>query len=675
MRGFLLGLLLLLLSPLLHAQAPPLISFDQGQLSVLRDPSKQLTLEQARAAHAAGQFRPIPGNLGLGFIPDAVWLHLSIERTAGQSPAGWLEIMPPYLDDMQLFHIRPDGTIDPRRGGDRLPQSAKEEDYRGTLFKLALQPGGHEIYLRLQTTSTMAAIVKLWQPAAFASHLRGNYFVYGLYFSLILTVLLFNAANWLVSRRRIFLVYVGYLSLNALQWLGINGFVAEFIFPAQPLLANLTLGMTLSLAAAMAFGFFIMVLELKQHHPVLYRISLAGMALCIVTALATPFGYYSIFAPWMLGFGVLALCSVPWPAWRLWRSGDLWARLLAVAYLIYGVLISINILGVLAVLPFSEAINLAGMASNIAHILLLHFAILLHYRRIEVDHAEALEKSVLAIRQAALEKTHREDQDKLLAMITHEIRTPIAVIDAATQTLEALDETPNADREERYERIRRSVDRLSVANREERYERIRRSVDRLSLADREERYERIRRSVDRLSVLLDLTVAQTRSDVDNWPLTQGMFEPATLTAEAVGLLGSPLAQRIAVTAVEPLPRLIGDDRMLRFALLNLFDNACKYSPPDTPVQVRIQADAGGVTWRVEDKGPGIPPGTEEKIFEKYVRAGETNGKPGLGLGLYLARHIVERHGGTLTVEPGQFKGVQGACFVCWLPAPNGEGQT
>jgi hypothetical protein len=151
MRGFLLGLLLLLLSPLLHAEAPPLISFDQGQLSVLRDPSKQLTLEQARAAHAAGQFRSIPGNLGLGFIPDAVWLHLSVERMAGQSPAGWLEIMPPYLDDMQLFHIRPDGTIDARRGGDRLPQSAKEEDYRGTLFKLALQPGKHELYLRLQT--------------------------------------------------------------------------------------------------------------------------------------------------------------------------------------------------------------------------------------------------------------------------------------------------------------------------------------------------------------------------------------------------------------------------------------------------------------------------------------------------------------------------------------------
>jgi hypothetical protein len=135
MRGLLLGLLFLLLSPLLCAETPPLITVDQGQLTVLRDQSKQLTLDQARAAHAGGQFTPLAGNLGLGYIPDAVWLRLSI--TQKQAAARWLEVMPPYLDDVQLFHIRPDGTIDPRRGGDRLPQSAKEEDYRGTLFKLA----------------------------------------------------------------------------------------------------------------------------------------------------------------------------------------------------------------------------------------------------------------------------------------------------------------------------------------------------------------------------------------------------------------------------------------------------------------------------------------------------------------------------------------------------------
>jgi signal transduction histidine kinase len=166
-------------------------------------------------------------------------------------------------------------------------------------------------------------------------------------------------------------------------------------------------------------------------------------------------------------------------------------------------------------------------------------------------------------------------------------------------------------------------------------------------------------------VLLDLTVAQTHRDIDDAALMKGMIEPVALTRDVVELLGNPLAQRIQVSAEAPLPTLIGDDRLLRFALLNLLDNACKYSPPDTSVRVSIAADAANVIWRVEDEGPGIPPGMEERIFEKYVRASEAGSKAGLGLGLYLARHIIERHGGTLTATTGR---TRGACFICRLPA-------
>ncbi len=331
MRGLLLGLILLLLSPLLRAEVPPFIPFDQGQITILRDKSRQLTLEQARSAQSEGQFKPLAGNLGLGYSPDAVWLRLSIaqEHTA----ARWLEVMPPYLDDIRLFHIRPGGQIDERRSGDRLPQSAKEEPYRGHLFKLDLQPGAHEVFIRLQTSSTLASIVKLWQPRAFEQHLRSSYFVYGLYFSLILTVLLFNAANWLVSRRAIFLVYIGYLLIIALQWLTLNGLTAEFLLPERPDLTNLALCLSIPLAAAMAWLFFLMILELKRYHPFLYRFSQFGIVLSLVTFVATLLGHYQIFMPILLLTGTISLFTVPWPIWRLWKTGEVWARFLALAYL------------------------------------------------------------------------------------------------------------------------------------------------------------------------------------------------------------------------------------------------------------------------------------------------------------------------------------------------------
>ena len=636
-RVWLVLLALFLVGPQANA-APaatgPSITFSQGQLSYLRDPGRQLTLSEAQAAQAAGQFKRLERNLGLGYIPDAVWLHLALDRAPGEERSSWLEIMPPYVDDIRLFHVRPDGRIDERRGGDGLPQAAKEEPYRGTLFKLELDPGRHEFYLRIQTTSTMAAIVTLWQPEAFASHGRASYFAYGLYFSLILTVLLFNAANWLVSRRRVFLVYVGYLFLNALQWLATNGFVAEFLFPEHPALANWTLGLTLSLAGAMAFAFYIFVLELKRYHPFLYRFSQAGIVTAVLTAGATTLGYYTTFAPLLLLFGMAALCTIPWPTRRLWATRDLWARLLAVAYVSYGVLLSINILGALALLPFNQWNIYAGMASNVCHILLLHFGILLHYRRVEADHAAALEKSTLAERQASLEKAHREEQEKLLAMIGHEVRTPLAVIDAATQSLQVLDESPSPARAERYSRIRRSSHRLAL--------------------------------------LLDLVNAHNAADPGDSLLKPTVVPPRALTEEVVAMLDEEQAKRCRIESTANVPDIDADPRLLRFAWLNLIDNACKYSTDRSPVHIRIASEQrdrqAGVVWVIQDAGPGIPAGMEHRIFDKFQRGGEYRDKPGLGLGLFLARRIIEQHGGTLHLQASE----HGACFVCWLPAIPGR---
>jgi signal transduction histidine kinase len=633
MRAVLFGLLLLFLSPLLRAETPQVITFDQGQITVLRDKSQQLTLEQARAAQAEGKFKPLPGNLGLGYIPDAVWLRLSISQ---EHPAArWLEVIPPYLDDIRLFHLRPDGLIDERRAGDRLPQSAKEEPYRGHLFKLDFQTGEHELFIRLQTTSTMTAIVKLWQPRAFEQHLRTTYYGFGIYFSLILTVLLFNAANWLVSRRGIFLVYIGYLLINALQWHTTNGFTAEFLLPEQPELVNLALGLLISLGAAMAWLFFMMILELKRYHPFLYRFSQFGIALSLATFVATLAGHYQIFMTILLLIGIVSLLTVPWPIWRLWKTGEIWARLLALAYFLYASLLLTNILGNLAIIPFSEWTFLAGMVSNITHILFLHFAIMLHYRRIEADHAAVLEKSALAERQLALEQVYRGEQDNLLRMMSHEIRTPIALIDSARQVLEVLDE-----------------DRLVPPD-----------------PERQRRYGTIKRAVGRLDALTDMALTREKDIPELRQLTKIPLNPMALTESVVGTLDPAVAARVQVAADAALPALQGDERLLRIALLNLLENAGKYAPGESPIKVTLkpcaQENVPGVSWHIEDNGPGVPNGKEESIFEKYSRLGETSGTAGLGLGLYLVRHILEHHGGRVRAEAGR---TTGAGFIVWLPA-------
>ena len=95
-----------------------------------------------------------------------------------------------------------------------------------------------------------------------------------------------------------------------------------------------------------------------------------------------------------------------------------------------------------------------------------------------------------------------------------------------------------------------------------------------------------------------------------------------------------------------------DRPLLRQAFANLIDNALKHSPDGSTVRARVSKAAESVTIEIEDDGPGIPVEAHEKIFEPFFRL--DNGVSGMGLGLPVARAIIENHGGTLRLEGSSF---------------------
>ncbi len=609
----------------------PVIKLNNGKLSFFRDPSGSLHLKDIQKAHSQGEFKPLKGNLSAGYVQDTFWLHLSLKRVSSYPKDWWLEVLPPYLDNIQLFHINTLNQLDHRRSGDFMPQADKEDNYRGSLFKLALDVGTHEIYIKLKTTSTMVAMVNLWQPKAFGEHLRNSYFLFGLYFSLILTVLIFNMVNFILSRRIIFIVYVFYLALNSIQWLGILGFISEFVFQSQPLFANLTLGISLSLSAAMAFVFFTLLFELKTYHPYIYRFNLFGTIFSIATAIATPLGYYQIFAPWMLFIAIASISLAPWPIIRLWRSQEVWARLLAVAHLFFVTLVSLNILGSLALIPFNELTVYAGMASNTFHLSILHFGIMLHYIKIENNHKKSIEKSMRVEQQFLLEKAHNKEQSQLLSMITHEIRTPMTVISAANESLRLIDE-----------------------------------IEQITDENRSRRYDRIQKSIMRMNLVMEMAQLQTDEKASFFEVKS--FDIYLLTKEVTNLCGSDAEKRIILDYSERKIWLEGDVKRIKIALLNLVDNSLKYSNVNTPIIIKINPidhdGSLGIQWTIEDQGVGIPHSMEHKIFEKYQRGDERMKLPGMGLGLFLVSEIIQRHGGHINVKNSM---LGGAVFTLWLP--------
>jgi len=106
-----------------------------------------------------------------------------------------------------------------------------------------------------------------------------------------------------------------------------------------------------------------------------------------------------------------------------------------------------------------------------------------------------------------------------------------------------------------------------------------------------------------------------------------------------------------------------DDVLFGQVLWNLLENAAKYTPPGTPVDLAAFEEEGAVIIEVRDRGPGIPPGEEERIFEKFYR-GNASRVSGAGLGLPICRAIVQAHRGTIQALP---RSGGGAIFQIRLP--------
>ncbi len=223
---------------------------------------------------------------------------------------------------------------------------------------------------------------------------------------------------------------------------------------------------------------------------------------------------------------------------------------------------------------------------------------------------------------------------ELIALVTHELRTPLAVVRAYTDLL--AEDPPLHGRQSRD-------------------------------PDRRERRAGWRRStmeqVERLDRLVDSILASVRVG----PEPPAELEPTSVgdvVREAATEL-APLLARHRLVLREGIRLFALTDRArLRQILEHLVENAVKYAPPDTAITLDWRMAEGGVRIGVADEGPGIPEEWRERIFEPYARR-ETRTARGSGIGLYAARRLAESVGARLWCEPADG---HGARFVIALPA-------
>ena len=142
-----------------------------------------------------------------------------------------------------------------------------------------------------------------------------------------------------------------------------------------------------------------------------------------------------------------------------------------------------------------------------------------------------------------------------------------------------------------------------------------------------------------------------------WHVLEEVVGVALLRAEE-RLSGRPITTDLPPT----LPLVPIDDVLIEQVLINLLENAAKYTPAGSPIDISASARRGEVLVTVADRGPGVPPEESERIFEKFHRA--ARGAGGVGLGLAICRGIIKAHGGRLWVDPREGGG---AAFRFTLP--------
>jgi two-component system sensor histidine kinase KdpD len=218
-------------------------------------------------------------------------------------------------------------------------------------------------------------------------------------------------------------------------------------------------------------------------------------------------------------------------------------------------------------------------------------------------------------------------RNSLLAALSHDLRTPLTGLVGLSESLTlARPALPGAQME------------LASALRDE-----------------------ARRMSTLVANLLDMARIQSGGVKLNlqWQLAEELVGSA-LRACRWQLGGRKVETRLAAT----LPLVRFDAALLERVLCNLLENAAKYTPPGTRIAIEADADAGRMHLRVRDDGPGLPPGREDALFEKFVRGQAESPIAGVGLGLAICRAIVEAHGGRMRAYNNEDGG---ACFECSLP--------
>ena len=626
-------------------------------IHVFEDKQGQWGFDQASHTDNAALYQawaPERGQINMGFSQSTYWVRIRLSRAA-DAPATWVLEVPFFQLSQVDFYAPGQPAV---QTGAEMPLSTRPFLHRFFAFPLALDTQPQDFYLRVSSQHSVTIPITVWQEQPFRHHVQNTTLLQALYFGGLLALLIYNLFLGLSLKDLRFLLYSVFIAVFGLGMLSGNGMGQMFFWPEQPRFDSIAQTFFICLSGAFAMLFAKQFLQARRYTPkisaLLLTFSLLFLFDACMVAFAPWLGFPTVWAVQMLYFLALpASLMVLIAGFRVLKLGHKGARffLLAWAVLWFGAIIAT--LRAFEFLPTNVWTSYSLQLSSSVEMLLLAFALadIVHLERQERERAqrEAFQASQQLIQrsQSAQEQLEGEVQkrtqelqqalvtqtqflDKYLrfgALISHEFRNPLGIVNSQISLLRKEYSAGQLNLDKRLDAMTSATQRL------------------LSLFETWLHGDRLQHDMKNFSPQHIPLAAWLRELVD---------------AQSIYHDKNPLSLEL----LAPVGDVWVDENLLEVAMLNLIDNACKYSSPGQSVVIETRKKTGWVGIAVIDQGCGIDSKDHQLIFDDYRRVSSESSIAGLGLGLAFVRRIVDKHQGQLELDSALG---QGSTFCLWLP--------
>lgn len=579
-----------------------------SRMALLEDPRAHFTPEAVRT----GPFQPFDHRIALGFSRAAHWVRVDLRPS--DEPL-LLSVGIPNLDEIQLLQREAAGQWIIRTSGDTVPYAERPWRSPFLAFPLAPEQTTRPVYLRITTSGTTGiSVTALPMDLAILSEHR-QMVMDAAVFGLVLMAIALCLLLYALSRQRIFLAF----SLTQTLWLAAAVTFKGYTSVLFPTLPTDRLYSALGSAGFLVDMLFHVALA-RRFRPARWALQLAkGMALLAV--IAVPLLYQHDV---MLAMQFRTVCSAAFVlimaimAWTATSPSVLSVGMLRSVYTALVLSIAVwllPMLGIAAPLSISfQAITIQGTINLVLIMSMLAYQTLRERRLAE----RAAERMRDAETERRVQTQSLEAQRNLTWMLSHEVGTSLAIIRLALTREEISDR--NA---QRIEKAIGGLDRV-----------IRHCLD-----------------TDRIQAG---RLAISPEEVDLSEILMGLRDQFHCQG------------RMAAAEISQPVHLATDPDLLRVTLTHIFENAIKYSPPDTPIEVQVRplADRPGVRISVRNQRLAGPVPDTGKVFDKFYRDPHVLATSGSGLGLFIVREVARALGGTADFR------VMGEAVVLELDLPD-----